>query len=120
MDKAMGPFWEVSAVEFVLITIALGGGGAWMVGRATALKWSGWGTLLFYVALLTVAARFVHFSLFNGSFFLPVGSLPTALHYGLVDFAILIAIASAGRLLVRARQMRRQYGFRGRTADGAA
>jgi hypothetical protein len=120
MEKAMGLLWEVSAAEFALVTLALGGGGAWMIGRATALKWSGWGTLLFYVVLLTAAARFVHFSLFNGSFFLPFETLPTALHYALVDFAILMATASVGRLFVRGRQMRRQYGFRDRAANGAA
>lgn len=112
--KEMALFWEVSAVEFALVTVALGGGGAWMIGRATALKWSGWGILVFYVVLLTIAVRFIHFSLFSGSFFLPAETLPTALHYALVDFVVLMAIASAGRLFVRSRQMARQYGFRTR------
>lgn len=120
MEKELAFVWEVSAAEFVIVTLALGGGGAWMIGRATALKWSGWGTLVAYVVLLTVAARFIHFSLFSGSFLLPLGTLPTALHYGLVDFAILMAIASAGRLFVRSRQMARQYGFRSRGAGSAA
>ncbi|BDA83904.1 hypothetical protein Sa4125_14460 [Aureimonas sp. SA4125] len=111
MAPEMSLLWEVSWVEFLVVTLALGGGGAWMIGRSTALTWSGWGILVFYVFLLTVAARFIHFSLFGGSFFLPVSTFPTALHYALVDFVILMAIAAAGRQFVRSRQMARQYGF---------
>ncbi len=120
MENDLGPLWEVSAVEFALVTVALAGGGAWMIGRAGALKWSGWGLLVFYVLLLTVATRFIHFALFGGSFFLPFATLPTALHYGLVDLVVLMAIAAAGRLFVRSRQMARQYGFRSRANRSAA
>ena len=111
MPAEMGLLWEVSWVEFLVVTVALGGGGAWMIGRSTALTWSGWGVLVFYVLLLTLAARFIHFSLFGGSFFLPAETLATALHYAIVDFVILMAIAAAGRQFVRRRQMARQYSF---------
>ncbi|KQT88310.1 DUF6867 family protein [Aurantimonas sp. Leaf443] len=116
MQPEMALLWEVSIAEFLFVTVILGGGGAWMVGRSTALTWSGWGLMAFYILLLTVAVRFIHFSLFGGSFFLPVSTLGTALHYALVDYVVLLAIAAAGRSLMRSRQMARQYGFLERRA----
>jgi len=111
MTPEMGILWEVSFAEFLFVTVILGGGGAWMIGRSTALTWSGWGLLAFYVGLLALAVRFIHFSLFNGSFLLPVSTFWTGLYYGIIDFVVLFAIAAAGRLFVRNRQMARQYGF---------
>ncbi|WP_245413376.1 DUF6867 family protein [Mangrovicella endophytica] len=111
----MSLLWEVSITEFLFVTVILGGGAAWMIGRSTALTWSGWAVMLFYVALLTIAVRFIHFSLFNGSFLLPPATFLTALHYAIVDFIVLAAIAAAGRMKVRSSQMARQYGFVGRS-----
>ena len=65
----------------------------------------------FYCLLLTVAIRFLHFSLFHGTFFLPPATLPTALHYAMIDFAVILAIAALGRTRTRAGQMARQYRF---------
>ncbi|WP_062211997.1 DUF6867 family protein [Aureimonas sp. AU12] len=111
MTPDMALLWEVSWVEFLVVTLVIGGALAYAVGRATALGWSGWGLMVLYTLLLTVAIRFLHFSLFNGSFFLPVSTLPTALHYGLVDFVILFGVAVVGRLATRSQQVSRQYGF---------
>ena len=103
--------WEVSLVDFLLVTVFLGGGAAWLTGRATALTWTPWSTLVAYIVLVTVATRFIHFSLFNGSFFLPPATFGTALYYGIVDFIILIIAAGLGRQITRARQMSTQYHF---------
>jgi len=111
MTPDMALLWEVSWVEFLVVTLVIGGALAYAVGRATALGWSGWGILVFYTVLLTVAIRFLHFSLFNGTFFLPPATLPTALHYALVDFVILFGFAVVGRLTTRSGQVARQYGF---------
>ncbi|TFF22866.1 hypothetical protein E3C22_10415 [Jiella endophytica] len=111
MTPEMGILWEVSFWEFFFVTVILGGGGAWMIGRSTALRWSGWGLLAFYVFLLSIAVRFIHFSLFNGTFLLPLSHFGTGLYYGVVDYVVLFAIASAARVFVRNRQMARQYGF---------
>ena len=86
MQPQMSLLWEVALPEFLFVTVVLGGGGAWMIGRSTALTWSGWGLMAFYVLLLTVAVRFIHFSLFGGSFFLPPATFGTALYYGVIDF----------------------------------
>lgn len=111
MTPEMALLWEVSLVEFIVVTIVIGGGLAVAVGRSTARSWSGWGLLTFDVALLTLAIRFLHFSLFHGTFFLPPATIATALHYGLVDFVILFAFAALGRLTMRSSQMARQYRF---------
>ena len=111
----MNALWEVSLADVLLVTLALGGGAAWMTGRATALTWSPWWLLFVYVALLTVAVRFIHFSLFSGSFFLPPENFGTALYYAFTDVVVLLAAAALGRLTTRSRQMARQYRFlRGR------
>ena len=111
----MNAVWEVSLADFLLVTLALGGGAAWMTGRATALTWSPWWLLVLYIVLLTVAVRFIHFSLFSGSFFLPPSTFETALYYAMIDFVVLLVAAALGRQTTRSRQMARQYGFlRGR------
>ena len=103
--------WEVSLVDFLLVTVFLGGGAAWLTGRATAITWTSWWVLVLYVVLLTGAARFIHFSLFHGSFYLPPATLGTALYYSVVDLAILMAAAALGRQITRAHQMSAQYHF---------
>jgi hypothetical protein len=103
--------WEVSLADFVIVTIILGGGAAWLTGRATALIWAPYWKLFFYVVLLNIALRFIHFSLFGGTFFLPLNDFDTAIYYAAVDFIVLLASASLGRRITRARQMARQYGF---------
>jgi hypothetical protein len=104
-------FWEVSLFEFIRVTVILGGGAAWLTGRATARAWASVWKLVLYVILLTIALRFIHFSLFEGTFFLPLRDLSTALYYAGVDFVVLLIAALLGRRWTRARQMARQYGF---------
>ncbi|WP_061934240.1 DUF6867 family protein [Aureimonas sp. AU22] len=111
MEKEMALLWEVTFFEFLIVSVVIGGALAYAIGRSTARSWSGWGTLIFYCLLLTVAIRFLHFSLFRGTFFLPPETLPTALHYALIDFAVIVAFAAFGRMRTRAGQMARQYRF---------
>lgn len=118
MTPQMALLWEESLATFLFVTLILGGGGAWMIGRSTALTWSGWGIMAFYAFLLMVAVRFIHFSLFGGTFFLPVSGFGTALYYGVIDYVILVAIAAAGRSYVRSRQMARQYGVLSKSEKG--
>ena len=98
----MGVLWEEpSPLAFLLITLALGGGAAWMTGRAVADSWSHPAVLFAYVALLACAARFLHFALAGGS-------LLTA-WYWCVDFLILLAIAALAFRVRRVAQMTTQY-----------
>ena len=112
--------WEVSLFEFIRVTVILGGGAAWLTGRATALTWSPWWILVVYVVLLTFALRFIHFSLFEGTFFLPPSTFWTAVYFSVIDFVVLIIAAALGRRLTRSRQMARQYGFLSASRNGIA
>lgn len=103
--------WEVSLYEFIRVTVILGGAAAWLTGRATANTWSAWWKLVLYVVLLTFALRFIHFSLFEGTFFLPPEDFLTALYFAAIDFVVLMIAAAIGRQVTRSRQMARQYGF---------
>lgn len=103
--------WEDSFFEFLRITVILGGGAAWLTGRATARTWSSYWKLILYVVLLTIALRFIHFSLFDGTFFLPLHRFVTATYYAGIDFVVLLLAAALGRRVTRAHQMTRQYGF---------
>lgn len=103
--------YEVSLVDFLFVTVFLGGGAAWLTGRATAWTWSAWWKLVLYVVLLTFALRFIHFALFEGSFFLPLGTFWRAVEFAVPDFVVLMIAAVVGRVLTRSRQMSRQYGF---------
>lgn len=97
------------SMEFIILTVCLGGGAAWMTGRAIARAWQGYLRLGFYILLLACAVRFLHFALFHGTLLSATGFL--------IDFATLMAIAMAGRISTRMRQMASQY--RPFSADGS-
>jgi hypothetical protein len=50
---------------FVLITLFLGGAGAWAAGRALAQTWRPMPMLLIYMLLLTAGVRFLHYALYG-------------------------------------------------------
>lgn len=89
------------SMYFIILTVCLGGGAAWMTGRANARAWQGYPRLALYILLLACAVRFLHFALFQGVLL----SAPDFL----MDFATLAAIAVAGRITTRMRQMASQY-----------
>lgn len=94
---------EDSFGVFLLVTVALGGGAAWLTGRAIAATWRpGW-QVLFYTFILGVAVRFIHFSLFGGTLL--------SLYYYLVDCAVCLGLAFLGFRTARVGQMVRQYGW---------
>ena len=95
--------WEIGFTEFLFVTVLLGGGAAWMTGRAVAQSWKPVSSLVIYVVLLAAAVRFIHFALFHGTLIAP--------WYYLVDLVVLGAIAWAGMRFTRARQMATQYSF---------
>ena len=89
---------------FLLVTVVLGGGAAWLAGRAIAHTWRPWWHVVFYMLILGAAVRFIHFSLFSGTLISP--------YYYAVDTTVAIICGLLGFRLTRARQMIRQYGFR--------
>ncbi|OXT02530.1 hypothetical protein B7H23_06460 [Notoacmeibacter marinus] len=99
----MNPIWEVGLADFLLVTVFLGGGAAFMTGRAAAADWRGPRELGLYVLLLGCAVRFLHFALFEGTLLQP--------YYYLIDVLVLAGFAWLGRQLTRAKQMSQQYSF---------
>ncbi|TCT02720.1 DUF6867 family protein [Aquabacter spiritensis] len=94
---------EVSTGDFMLVTLFLGGGAAFLTGRAVAKGWSPFWQVLVYSALLTGAVRFCHFALFQGTLF--------AYDHYLLELALLFAIATLGFRAVRKQQMTHRYGW---------
>ena len=98
-----GLLWEVSIAEFIFVTMILGGGTAWMTGRAVAQTWRTPLQLAWYMVILGLAVRFIHFALFNGTLL--------SLHYYVVDLIVLVVIGFLGKRMTRAGQMATQYSF---------
>lgn len=92
---------EGSFGVFLLVTIILGGGAAWLSGRAIALTWRQPWQIFVYGLILGGAVRFIHFSLFGGT-------LLSAYYYA-VDSAFCIAFGLLGFRLARAAQMVSHY-----------
>jgi hypothetical protein len=88
---------------FLLVTVILGGGAAWLSGRAIAATWRPWWHIVTYMLILGFAVRFIHHALFGGTLMSP--------YYYLVDTAICLAAAVLGFRVTRAAQMATQYGF---------
>ena len=86
---------------FVLVTVIMGGGAAWLAGRAIASTWRPWWHVAGYMLILGAAVRFIHFALFGGTLL--------SLHYYLVDSAICLAFGLIGFQAARAAQMASQY-----------
>ncbi len=110
----MGVIYETSVWAFLFVTVILGGGAAFMIGRASAKGWKPLWLAAVYVMILSAAIRFLHWGLFAGatleSWREAQGTL-LSLHYYLADAAILLLFAAAGFRLQRIAQMNRQYGW---------
>jgi hypothetical protein len=94
---------ENSFGVFVLVSIILGGGAAFLAGRAVAATWRPLWQIIFYSLILGSAARFIHFALFDGTLL--------SLHYYAVDSAICLVSGLLGFRIARAAQMVTQYSW---------
>jgi hypothetical protein len=94
---------EHSLGIFALLTVVLGGGAAWLAGRANALNWRPWWQLASFMLILGAAVRFMHFALF--------GSTLLSLHYYLVDAAVCLLFGLIGFRLMRVSQMVTRYNW---------
>jgi hypothetical protein len=92
---------EDSVLQVIFITILIGGGAAWLAGRAIAQTWRPFWHLVAYMALLGAAVRFVHFALFGATLLSPPS-------YAVDTIYLLIVGALAWRTM-RAAQMATQY-----------
>ncbi len=92
---------DSSPAVFIGLTVIIGGGAAWLAGRALALKWRPLWQLFVYMLLLAAAVRFLHYALFEE----PLLSLKSYI----ADAVVLIAAALLGFRLTRVKQMTTQY-----------
>ena len=86
---------------FLVLTVIIGGGAAFLAGRGLARAWKPHWRVFFYLALLAGAVRFFHYALFDGRLL--------SLYYYLVTYAVLVAAASLGYRMMRTTQMVTQY-----------
>ena len=96
-----GWLYDGSLWVFLLLNVVLGGGAAYMSGRALALKWRPVWQLVIYMALLAAAVRFLHYALYDETFI--------SWRNYLVDFATMLIAAGLGYRLTRVKQMVTQY-----------
>ncbi len=94
---------EDSFFIFLLVTIILGGGAAFLTGRAIALTWRPWWQVAAYMLVLGGVVRFFHMALFEGHLL--------TLHYYVVDTAFCMMFGFLGYQTTRAGQMAEQYGW---------
>jgi hypothetical protein len=94
---------EISLADFIIVTCLLGGGAAWMSGRAIALTWRPFIYVLLSMVLFAGFIRWVHYALFDGTLL--------SWHYYCVDLAVVLAIATCGYCACRSRQMITQYAW---------
>ena len=98
-----GMIFERGIIDFLLVTCFLGGGAAFLTGRAVALTWRPIIYLVLYLVLLACAVRFVHYALFEGTL--------VTLQFLLVDAVVLFALGWFGFQSTRAAQMAGQYSW---------
>jgi hypothetical protein len=102
-DLAHLLYQEDSFGVFLLVTVFMGGGAAWLTGRAIAATWRPWWQVPLYMILLALAVRFIHFALFEATLL--------TLHYYLVDVGVCLIFGALSFRATRARQMAMQYGW---------
>ena len=103
MDLASLLYQEDSFGVFLLVTVFLGGGAAWLTGRAIAGTWRPWWQVPLYVLVLGAIVRFFHYALFEGTLLAP--------HYYVVDTAVCMVFGLWGYRATRGYQMRTQYAW---------
>jgi hypothetical protein len=86
---------------FLVLTVVIGGAGAFLSGRGLARGWKPFWRIFLYMALLAAAVRFFHYALFDGTL--------TSLYYYIVAYVILLLAALLGFRTMRTTQMVTQY-----------
>lgn len=89
---------------FLLCSIVLGGGAAYVMGRAVADTWRPFWQVVAYAVLLGLVVRFMHFALFEEV-------MLSALNFS-IDLVVLLASGIAGYFNARRRHMVTQYGWK--------
>jgi hypothetical protein len=102
----MGILWADSPYglfTFVVLTLLLGGLGAWATGRAMALTWRPILMLALYMVFLTAGVRFLHYALY--------GETLLSAQYSIVAYLWCMIVGALGYRAMRATQMATQYSW---------
>jgi hypothetical protein len=97
----MSFFTEGSIGVFLLLSVVLGGGAAFMAGRSLAKDWRSLTSLMVFMLPLGAGVRFLHFALFQHPLFSLTHFISTTL--------ILMVFAFFGYRMKRVNQMTTQY-----------
>jgi hypothetical protein len=93
---------EPTVLEFILVTVLIGGWTAWRTGKSAADSWGAiWPHVVVYTLLLGIAVRFIHHALYDGTMF--------SLQYYVVDTIYLMVLSILGFRHTRAAQMATKY-----------
>ena len=96
-----GLYESESIRQVLLVTGAIGGGAAWLTGRAIAATWRPFWHVAVYALLLGAAVRFVHFALFEATLLSPASYA--------ADTVYLLILSTLSWRATRAAQMATQY-----------
>jgi hypothetical protein len=88
---------------FLLCTVILGGGAAYVSGKAIAETWRPFWQVVAYGLLMAMVVRFMHFALFE--------EVMLSLKNYIVDSAVLLAASVAGYNVARRGQMAETYNW---------
>jgi hypothetical protein len=102
----MGVLWPESPYglfTFIVLTLLLGGLGAWATGRAMAQTWRPMAMLTIYMVLLAAAIRFLHYALYAETLL--------SLQYFLVTYVWALVVGAIGYRQMRSIQMATQYSW---------
>ncbi len=88
---------------FVLITLILGGAGAFAAGRALAQTWRPMPMIALYMLFLTAGVRFLHYALYGEPMFAP--------QFFVVAYVWNLVVAAYGYRSMRVSQMATQYSW---------
>ena len=88
---------------FLLVTVVMGGGAAWLAGRAIAATWRPWWHVACYMLILGATVRFMHFALFEGTLL--------SLQFYAVDTIVCLIFGYLAFRATRVAQMTTQYSW---------
>jgi hypothetical protein len=97
----MSFFVEQNPWIFLILTVLMGGGAAFMAGRSLARGWKSPILLFIYMLVFTAGLRFLHFALFQSEL--------TSLHYYISHGLVVMAAAFLGYRLALTKQMTEKY-----------
>src|SRR5262245_28516378 len=96
-----GLYEAETPLQVLFVTGLIGGGAAWLAGRAIAQTWRPFWHVVVYMAMLGAAVRFVHFALFGGTLLSPASYVADTLY--------LLLLGALAWRVTRAGQMATQY-----------